>query len=71
MNRTFDFLSGECKAGNHDRCAGRWAGLGIEVICNCNCKHRKKENKLGAEIIGALAPNSDTSLLEGIQHESQ
>ncbi len=71
MNYTIDFLSRECKAGDHNRCVGRWAGLSIEVICNCNCRHSWKEKELGAEILGALAPNSDTSLLEEIQHESQ
>lgn len=71
MDLNFDILSRECRAGDHDRCAGRWKGLGIEVLCNCSCSHVRKEEKLGAEILGALAPNNGTSSLEELQHESQ
>jgi hypothetical protein len=26
-----------CKSENHERCAGQWTGLGIEVSCECEC----------------------------------
>jgi hypothetical protein len=71
MTGTFDFLSRECKAGDHARCVGRWQGLSIEVLCNCKCKHTPIEKKLDAEILVPLASNSDASLLEEVQYESQ
>jgi hypothetical protein len=41
-NANIDFLSIDCKHNNHNHCASKWHGLGIEVICNCRCHHSKK-----------------------------
>jgi len=42
-----DFKSKQCKAGLHENCHGRWDGLGLEVICSCECGH----NKLGQALV--------------------
>lgn len=45
MNQTIDFTSKNCKSNNHFECAGKWEGLGLEVICVCHCedKHNNAE----------------------------
>jgi hypothetical protein len=37
---SLDFLGKECKNDCHKLCAHQWKGLGLEVICNCDC-HKK------------------------------
>ena len=34
---TIEFLSKDCKSKNHVNCCKVWAGIGIQVICNCSC----------------------------------
>lgn len=46
-----DFLSRECKNDIHSKCQGRWQGLGLEIICSCEC-HKKKEQQALAEVEG-------------------
>lgn len=40
--KTFDFVSRNCRIFNHAGCYGRWAGLGLHVICSCSCHERKE-----------------------------
>jgi len=36
-----DFISKQCKDNLHSECGSRWVGLGLEIICSCECKHKK------------------------------
>ena len=36
-----DFVSRECKTGQHQNCCGKWQGLGFEINCDCMCGHKK------------------------------
>jgi hypothetical protein len=36
-----DFVSRECKTGQHENCRGKWQGLGFEINCNCICGHKE------------------------------
>jgi hypothetical protein len=49
-----DFVSRECKHGIHQRCCGKWEGLGFEIICSCKCGHKKTALAL-TEVEGPLA----------------
>jgi hypothetical protein len=42
-----DFISKQCKRGLHENCHAKWQGLGLEVICCCECRH----NKLGQALV--------------------
>jgi hypothetical protein len=55
-----DFLSRECKNDIHSKCQGRWQGLGLEIICSCEC-HKKKEQQALAEV-GRPVSNAIASL---------
>lgn len=59
-----DFLSMNCKHNEHNYCASRWHGLGIEVICNCRCHLRKKEGTLRL----VREPVSNASTITGPIH---
>ena len=39
FHSTIEFLSKDCKDKNHVDCCKVWAGIGIQVICNCSCHH--------------------------------
>ena len=36
-----EFRSKECKRSLHENCYSKWVGLGLEVICCCECGHDK------------------------------
>jgi hypothetical protein len=36
-----EFVSRECKTGQHQNCGGKWQGLGFEINCDCMCGHMK------------------------------
>jgi hypothetical protein len=36
-----EFLSRQCKTGEHQNCCGKWQGLGFEINCDCTCGHSK------------------------------
>jgi hypothetical protein len=36
-----EFLSRQCKTGQHQNCCGKWQGLGFEISCDCMCGHKK------------------------------
>jgi hypothetical protein len=50
-----EFISRECKIGEHTKCDGRWSGFGFEIICICKCGHLKEGATL--EILGGLHSN--------------
>jgi hypothetical protein len=62
-NVVIDFLSKDCKDKKHKECAGKWRGLGMEVICNCPCYHDKKEGSLGRFGTAAQTPLPQQSAL--------
>jgi hypothetical protein len=55
-SNVIEFISKDCKNRNHLFCYGIWAGLGIEVICECRC-HKIKNNAA----IGFGRPDSAAS----------
>jgi hypothetical protein len=57
----FDFLSADCKDNDHNHCASRWQGLGIEVACNCRCHVSKKGEAL--QLVGR--PVGNASIIKG------
>jgi len=36
-----EFISRECKIGQHEKCHGKWQGLGFEINCDCEHCHKK------------------------------
>jgi hypothetical protein len=38
-----EFISKECKNQIHHICPRLWYGLGLEVVCKCECGHTKVE----------------------------
>jgi hypothetical protein len=40
ISSVIEFLSKECKNKDHQKCYGRWIGLGFKVDCCCHC-HKK------------------------------
>ena len=36
-----EFISRECKTGQHQNCCSKWQGLGFEISCGCMCGHKK------------------------------
>jgi hypothetical protein len=36
-----EFVSRQCKTGQHQNCYGKWQGLGFEINCDCTCGHMK------------------------------
>jgi len=63
-----DFLSRNCKHGNHNYCASRWQGLGIEIACGCRCHSSEKEKAL--PLNEESGGNTSTSTFKGpIQHD--
>ena len=40
MTLQAEIKSKDCKSQKHKSCAGHWTGLGIEVVCDCEC-HEK------------------------------
>lgn len=63
-----DFVSRECKHGIHQRCYGKWKGLGFEIVCNCKCGHKKDYEALGS-VEGPLANAADSSFKERTENE--
>jgi hypothetical protein len=40
-NTVIEFISRQCKTGQHQYCYGKWKGLGFEINCDCACGHGK------------------------------
>ena len=36
-----EFISKPCRNNLHQLCNGKWQGLGLEIICICNCRHER------------------------------
>jgi hypothetical protein len=58
-----EYRSKDCKDNKHNKCAGKWTGLGIQVVCNCPCYHNKKEGSLGRFGTAGQTPLSQQSAL--------
>jgi hypothetical protein len=41
MNTVIEFISRQCKNKLHGTCDGKWQGLGFEIICSCECGHKR------------------------------
>lgn len=63
-----DFVSRECKHGIHQRCYGKWKGLGFQIVCNCKCEH-KKHNQALEEAEGPIANAIGSSFKEQTKNE--
>ncbi len=58
-----DFLSKECRDKEHQKCYGKWIGLGFQVDCNCLCHHNNKkiDNNSGEFRETVIESNSNRS----------
>lgn len=54
-----DFVSSCCKHNIHEKCHGKWQGLGFDFNCNCMC-HNKKLSGL-AEVVEPEANTTNTT----------
>jgi hypothetical protein len=59
-----EFVSRECKIGTHRNCRVKWQGLGFEVICRCQCGHKRNSRaseSIWESVDNARKQNSTTS----------
>jgi hypothetical protein len=61
------FTSNSCKSQDHDRCAGYWTGLEIEVICQCDC--HKYRNSKRDEVTEPVSLMLGTTTSEGCKED--
>ena len=57
-----DFTSRECKNVAHHTCHNKWEGMGFEIICACNCGHRKDPSIEKLQYSGSLVGRRDQSV---------
>ena len=70
-DRLYLFRGKYCKSNNHTICDGSWNGLGISVLCECDC-HRQRKNPLVLEKVVSLSSNTvRSSSMEEIKNDNQ
>jgi hypothetical protein len=66
-----EFLSRECKIGQHQNCCGKWQGLGFEISYGCVCSHKK--NCWALEQVEERVSNTNESVqplsVQGVLHQ--
>jgi hypothetical protein len=61
-NTVIEFVSRQCKTGQHQYCYGKWQGLGFEINCDCTCGHGKnyceleEDDKSDKQILRKIKP---------------
>ncbi len=63
ISNVINFLSKECKDKEHQKCCGKWIGLGFQVDCNCLCHYNNKkiDNKSGDFRETVIKSNSNSN----------
>lgn len=70
-NTGIEFLSRECKIGQHQHCCGKWRGLGFEINCDCMCGHKKNNWALGQvhQPVSNTDQSAQSSSMQGALHQ--